>query len=802
MLRGSAGRNRNRSIRPVFVGPTGARTALYVFAVLGMLVGSTLGISAGMIVRPGASSASPLAGVGRAPSSAMTVPLAAGGATSPSLPVPAAETRAPVGHGAPSGVAVDGKIGSGKVGTGAFPYGGTYDPVNQEVYIANQDGVDGDNVTVLNGTTGRHVTDISTGGFDPLGAVYVGWNNRVYVNIENNSSVAVIDPTTNKIIRNIPLAGEPEYMVYDPDNQQLYATVWTPAEAPIGMQALNTTTNSTSPAVTVGFDGPYCLTVDTQDNTVWAENLGNDTISVLSAAENKVIRWVHPGPQPTGATLTGGIAYTPVGDQIFFVNYAASVDTVNVVRASSYTLIASGISVGAQAYGASVTYDPASECMYVASYATDTITVISVLTDASAEPTITQAGEPWVGIYDNTTGALFFLLSASPFGAAWLFGGINVEFTAVGLPVGTSWAVTANGTPLTGTRTTLSIVEPVGSGPYSVPPIAGYVLANASGTFVVPSSPVAPVTVPIVFSLPTYTVQFTEQGLPTDKAWEVRLGQQLLTGSAGTPVSVQELNGSYPYIVPGVPGFIPTEPTGEVNVTGANVSVTVVFIVATFPVKFTENGLPAGTTWSVDLNGSVQASGTTTITFSEANGSYAYSVTSTNPTYGAVGGLVTVDGPGPGQTVAFSRVTFSVAFTETGLPVATNWTVVLNGSSATSAGATITFQVPNGTYVYTVAAETGFTLGTFGGSVTVNGANATRSVSFTANATSSNPTFLGLPANEGYAVAGGILAALVVVAGGVVLLRSRPKAPAAPEADPGPAPEGESAPSEEPPTGS
>jgi DNA-binding beta-propeller fold protein YncE len=75
-----------------------------------------------------------------------------------------------VGHGAPSGVAVDGKIGSGKVGTGAFPYGGTYDPVNQEVYIANQDGVDGDNVTVLNGTTGRHVTDISTGGFDPLGA--------------------------------------------------------------------------------------------------------------------------------------------------------------------------------------------------------------------------------------------------------------------------------------------------------------------------------------------------------------------------------------------------------------------------------------------------------------------------------------------------------------------------------------------------------------------------------------------------------------------------------------------------------
>ena len=45
-----------------------------------------------------------------------------------------------------------------------------------------------------------------------------------------------------------------------------------------------------------------------------------------------------------------------------------------------------------------------------------------------------------------------------------------------------------------------------------------------------------------------------------------------------------------------------------------------------YKVTFNESGLPAGTTWSVTLNGSTMSSTTNTASFTEANGTYSYSI--------------------------------------------------------------------------------------------------------------------------------------------------------------------------------
>ena len=65
------------------------------------------------------------------------------------------------------------------------------------------------------------------------------------------------------------------------------------------------------------------------------------------------------------------------------------------------------------------------------------------------------------------------------------------------------------------------------------------------------------------------------------------------------------------------------------TVSGANVPQTIAFtsaIAATYAVTFTESGLASGAPWSVTLAGNLHSSTTNTIAFTEANGTYAYTV--------------------------------------------------------------------------------------------------------------------------------------------------------------------------------
>lgn len=55
--------------------------------------------------------------------------------------------------------------------------------------------------------------------------------------------------------------------------------------------------------------------------------------------------------------------------------------------------------------------------------------------------------------------------------------------------------------------------------------------------------------------------------------------------------------------------------------------------IATYSVSFEENGLPSMILWSVTMNGTTEPSTKSTITFTEANGSYSYSVSSENEGY-------------------------------------------------------------------------------------------------------------------------------------------------------------------------
>ncbi len=147
-------------------------------------------------------------------------------------------------------------------------------------------------------------------------------------------------------------------------------------------------------------------------------------------------------------------------------------------------------------------------------------------------------------------------------------------------------------------------------------------------------------------------------------------------------------------------------------------------------ILFSEVGLPLGTIWSVDLNGTTISSAMPTISFQVTQGQYVTEAYAVSDVYGfkqPVNGTVTVSSSNTTVTIEFLPTTYLVSFTETGMPAGQTWSVSLNGVTEKSTGPGIEFNVTNGTYSYSVATMTGFEKS---GTVIVDGAQVSVTVAF------------------------------------------------------------------------
>ncbi len=269
--------------------------------------------------------------------------------------------------------------------------------------------------------------------------------------------------------------------------------------------------------------------------------------------------------------------------------------------------------------------------------------------------------------------------------------------------------------------------------------------------------------------------------------------------SGGSSLGTMQVNvGSGPFVL----GLMQAENSPQIA--GNNVadwafaSVLSVPLPPTHDVTFIQMGLPVGTEWSVTLNGTSKYSVGSTVTFAEPNGTYPYGV-GTVPGYVARpgSGTVTVSGTAVNLSITFTPVpTYSITFTESGLPGGTSWSVTLNGTTNTSTARAITFTEPNGTYPFLVGTIAGYTETPSSGSVVVNGSSSAQTITFTSSTSGngSNPpgkepnppsTLLGLPAIEGYALLGAVVSLATAGAVGGVLWSRRSRSPP-PDAGGGP----------------
>jgi hypothetical protein len=331
----------------------------------------------------------------------------------------------------------------------------------------------------------------------------------------------------------------------------------------------------------------------------------------------------------------------------------------------------------------------------------------------------------------------------------------EVEFTETGLPNATAWtvSVTGNGTGQlkavesqteTTVGATMAFMLPNGTYHYVVSPVAGsfFVGHAAKGTFHVAGSSPAPLTIQFL-TPPTVTVSFNETGLALGTNWSVRVIRPGLlpihetASSNSANVTFALPAGAWTYAVADVLGFDVVGPSvGTFSVASSSVVINVTFAPvsagAFYPVAFQETGLASGTHWSVTVTAThtfghsrtaEQSSNGTTIFFLLQNNTYRFVVHGPIPYTLVSGGSGTfsIAGSAPGvQVVAFlAKPTYTVTFTESGLPSGTNWTVLVRTEYAGSSlwpihevqranTTSITFALPNGSYCYTIYSVHGY----------------------------------------------------------------------------------------------
>ncbi len=230
----------------------------------------------------------------------------------------------------------------------------------------------------------------------------------------------------------------------------------------------------------------------------------------------------------------------------------------------------------------------------------------------------------------------------------------------------------------------------------------------------------------------TEPVTFHAHGLVAGSPWLVEVAQDGLVyaydETTSSTMAIGNLaGGSYVWIAASVPGY--TEPSGSIHITGRHA----INVGANFRLehgysilKFHESGLPRGTEWAVQLNGTTPATyafnGTYVMTGATGeavvlDGSYTFSVYgvpnySPSPSSGsfAITGTTTLH-------VRFNLNLYGVTFTESGLPAGAHWSVRMTGPFAghgsqtrtvSSRSTTASFLAPNGTYSFTVSAPHGY----------------------------------------------------------------------------------------------
>jgi len=649
-------------------------------------------------------------------------------------------------NGATNKVIANISVGSSSLGV-TSPLGVAFDSANGYIYVTNSGS---NNVSVINGATNEVIANINVGS-SPLGVAFDSANGYIYVTNEGSENVSVINGATNKVIASISVGLLPSGVAFDSANGYIYVT----NQYSISVSVINGATNKVIANISVG-SSPLGVTstlgvaFDSANGYIYVTNSGSNNVSVINGATNEVIASIDlANPIPTGVAFDSSNGY------VYMTNDGSN--DVSVINGATNTVIANiyirSNSEGG-AFGSAVAFDSANGYIYVTKSGSNDVSVINGATNK----VIASISVGFIGLFppglafDPSNGYVYVTNGFSS-NVSVINGATNkvIASIAVGLnPEGVAYdssngyvyvtnGFSSNVSVINGTTNSVIANINVGAGPEGVAfdSANGYIYVTNSGSN----------NVSVINGTTNSVIANINVGAgPEGVAYDPSNGYIYVTNFNSNDVSV--INGatnevianisvgSYPY------GVALDSANGYIYVTNSySGSVSIIStspqVIKKYTVTFTESGLPSGTSWSVTFNGTTESSSTNTITFSEPNGTYSYSIAAVSGyKVSPSSGSITVNGKNVNQAITFTSVTttsYTITFTESGLPTGTSWSVTLNGNTETSTTNTISFTEPNGTYSFSIASINGYSVSPSSGNITVNGANVTVPLVFKGN---------------------------------------------------------------------
>src|SRR5712692_3985679 len=449
-----------------------------------------------------------------------------------------------------------------------YPTGIEYDSARGEVFVAD---AAWDNVSVVSDATNAIVANVHVGA-NPFGLAYDSGKGEVFVSNQVSNNVSVISDTTNAVIvASIPAGSSPQWEAYDSGKGEVFLA----NALSNNVTVMSDTANSVVANITVA-SYPAGVAYDSAKGEVFVADAFSNVVSVISDTTNTVVATIGVGGRPFGAAYDGGTG------EVFVANQASN--TVSVMSDATNTVVAT-IDVGAYPFG--VAYDSAKGEVFVANANSNNVSVIS---DATNTVVATIAIGPVPPTYP-------------------------VSFTETGLPIGTSWSVTFDGTAQSSTTNTIAFSKGNGTYSYAIGGIQGYATSPYTGTIVVNGGSV---THPVPWTQVTYSVTFQETGLPASTRWSVVL-QGMSQFSMTTTDAFVEPNGTYSFTIGAGPWYTASPRSGMITVNGYSVTQLVAFSAAgNAPSISSFSASASSITLGSSVTLTVSATGTGTL-------SYAYS---------------------------------------------------------------------------------------------------------------------------------------------------------------------------------
>ncbi len=384
---------------------------------------------------------------------------------------------------------------SANTATPALPEGLAFDSRNGDLYVAN---LNSGNVTIVDGATdtvtGTVQVSSSTNG--PTAVVYDSENGCVYVggayqyaNNQGTIVVAVINGSTNTVVRWIPVGYGFVSMAFDTGNGRIYGV------AGSNVTMIDGTTDSVVGAIPVG-SLPMGIAYDDANGYLYVPNSDyrDNNVTVIDGTTDTVVGSIPVGSSPHA------VAYDSANGRVYVANGGSA--NVTVIDGSMDRVVGS-ISVGVGPDG--VVYDSGNGNVYVANAGPGSVTVINGTSDTVVASVLVGSG-PQAMAYDSQNGRVY--VAMINLGDLAVIDGITnlvvdwisvspgsspakqyaVTFSESGLPVA-SWWVQLDGTHSFSTNSEILVPETNGTYSFNVGSSAGDFIANpATGSVYVNGS--------------------------------------------------------------------------------------------------------------------------------------------------------------------------------------------------------------------------------------------------------------------------------------------------------------------------